>query len=84
MSNKKNLKKEVAATDEKDLVEKSGKMNPVTGKVVPNAKKALKVSTVSQIEASERSAVDAVKANSSRTVRGSSGLANTGTIISYD
>ncbi len=31
-----------------------------------------------------RSAVDAVKGNSSRDVRGSSGLANTGTIISYD
>jgi hypothetical protein len=30
------------------------------------------------------SAVDAVKAHSSRDVRGSSGLANTGTIISYD
>ena len=31
-----------------------------------------------------RSAVDAVKADSSKDVRGSSGLANTGTIISYD
>ncbi|MEO8772676.1 MAG: hypothetical protein ABI402_21450 [Ferruginibacter sp.] len=31
-----------------------------------------------------RSAVDAVKANSSKDVRGSSGLANTGTIISYE
>ncbi|MEO7531021.1 MAG: hypothetical protein ABIS69_06405 [Sediminibacterium sp.] len=31
-----------------------------------------------------RSAVDAVKAHSSKDVRGSSGLANTGTIISYD
>jgi len=31
-----------------------------------------------------RSAVEAVKANSSKNIRGSSGLANTGTIISYD
>ena len=31
-----------------------------------------------------RSAVNQVKAGSSRDVRGSSGLANTGTIISYD
>ena len=31
-----------------------------------------------------RSAVNQMKANSSRDVRGSSGLANTGTIISYD
>ncbi len=31
-----------------------------------------------------RSAVNKVKANSSRDVRGSNGLANTGTIISYD
>ncbi len=31
-----------------------------------------------------RSAVDAVKPHSSKDVRGSSGLANTGTIISYD
>lgn len=30
------------------------------------------------------SSVDAVKASSSRDVRGGSGLANTGTIISYD
>ena len=30
------------------------------------------------------SAVDAVKSRSSKDVRGSSGLANTGTIISYD
>ncbi len=30
------------------------------------------------------SALDAVKAHSSKDVRGSSGLANTGTIISYD
>ena len=31
-----------------------------------------------------RSAVNQVKSNSSRDVRGSNGLANTGTIISYD
>lgn len=53
---------------------------PVTKKI----KKPTKTSTVAQINASQRSAVDAVKPNASKTVRGSSGLANTGTIISYD
>ena len=47
-------------------------------------KKPLKKSSALLIASKERSAVGAVKARSSRDVRGSSGLANTGTIISYD
>jgi len=68
MSNKTTSKKEVASIPKK----------------AKKTKKPLRKSSVTQIDAIERSAVDAVKANSSRTVRGSSGLANTGTIISYD
>ncbi len=47
-------------------------------------KKPLKKSSALLAAASERSVVDAVNAHSSKDVRGSSGLANTGTIISYD
>jgi hypothetical protein len=47
-------------------------------------KKPLKKSSGFVASAVGRSAVDAVKARSSRDVRGSSDLANTGTIISYD
>ena len=84
MSNKTALKKEVTSTPGGNMIDKSKKENPAPDKVAKKTKKPLKKSSVSQIDAIERSAVDAVKANSSRTVRGSSGLANTGTIISYD
>ena len=47
-------------------------------------KKAGKKSSALVASSVGRSAVDAVKAHSSKDVRGSSGLANTGTIISYD
>ena len=47
-------------------------------------KKTLKKSSGIVPDAVGRSAVNQVKASSSRDVRGSSGLANTGTIISYD
>ena len=47
-------------------------------------KKPMKKSSGFVPSAIGRSAVDAVNAHSSRDVRGSSGLANTGTIISYD
>jgi hypothetical protein len=47
-------------------------------------KKAVKKSTGIVPSSVGSSAVDAVKARSSRDIRGGSGLANTGTIISYD
>jgi hypothetical protein len=47
-------------------------------------KKPLKRSSALVAASMGRSAVDAVNARSSKDVRGSSGLANTGTIISYD
>ena len=47
-------------------------------------KKITKKSSGIVPDAVGRSAVNQVKASSSRDVRGSSGLANTGTIISYD
>ena len=47
-------------------------------------KKITKKSSGIVPDAVGRSAVNQVKAGSSRDVRGSSGLANTGTIISYD
>ncbi|MEP6627531.1 MAG: hypothetical protein ABJA32_06075 [Ginsengibacter sp.] len=47
-------------------------------------KKTLKKSSALLAASGERSVVDAVNAHSSKDVRGSSGLANTGTIISYD
>ena len=47
-------------------------------------KKPLKKSSALIAASIGRSAVDTVNAHSSKDVRGSSGLANTGTIISYD
>lgn len=79
MSNKTELKKEVTSTTG---VNKNEKQEPV--RVPRKAKKLQRRSSVAQINAAEGSATGAVDANSSRTVRGSSGLANTGTIISYD
>ena len=84
MSNKTALKKEVTSIPGANMIDKIRKENPGPDKVVKKPKKLLKKSSVLRIDAMERSAVGAVKANSSRTVRGSSGLANTGTIISYD
>ncbi len=47
-------------------------------------KKPLKKSSALLAASMGRSALDRVNAHSSKEVRGSSGLANTGTIISYD
>jgi hypothetical protein len=47
-------------------------------------KKPLKKTSALVAASMGRSAFDAVDAHSSKDVRGSSGLANTGTIISYD
>ncbi len=47
-------------------------------------KKPMKKSSALLAASMGHSSVDAVKPHSSKDVRGSSGLANTGTIISYD
>jgi|GEM_PF-1814545 len=83
MSNKTELKKEVTSTPDANMIDKSKKENP-TSEVAKKTKKPLKKSSVSQIDAAERGAVGAVNANSSRTMRASSDIANTGTIISYE
>lgn len=84
MANKTVLKKEATSIPGAKKNNKKKKENPSPDRVSRKIKKRLKKSSVAQIDAAEGSAVSAVKANSSRTVRGSSGLANTGTIISYD
>lgn len=84
MSNKTALKKEVTRTTGTKVINKKKEENPAPDKLAIKTEKPLKKSSVAQIDAIERSAVGAVKANSSGTVRGSSGLANTGTIISYE
>lgn len=83
MSNKTVLKKEVTSKPGANMIDKSKKENPEP-EMAKKTKKPLKKSSVSQIDAIERSAVSAVNANSSRTMRGSSDIANTGTIISYE
>lgn len=83
MANKTALKKDTK--DTKPTVNPVNTKNIDADKVaVTKPKKAPKKSSGIVPDAVGRSAVNQVKANSSRDVRGSSGLANTGTIISYD
>ncbi len=84
MSNKTELKNDVTSTPGANKNEKINKEKPAPVRLARKTKKRLMKFSVAQIDAVEGSAVGAVKANSSRTMRGSSGLANTGTIISYD
>ncbi|MEP6749719.1 MAG: hypothetical protein ABJB86_18420 [Bacteroidota bacterium] len=73
------IKTGVNPSDKKDT------SNTMPEKVVEKKqKKTLKKSSALLAAAGERSVVNAVNAHSSKDVRGSSGLANTGTIISYD
>ena len=84
MANKTVLKKD-SAKDSKPSVDQVKKQNIAPVKVADkNEKIPTKKSPGIVAGAVGRSAVNQVKANSSRDVRGSSGLANTGTIISYD
>lgn len=88
MSNKTVVKQNLKPADTKatkpGVNQKDGK-NIAPDKVVEKKQKATTKKSSASVAASVgRSAVDAVKATSSRDVRGSSGLANTGTIISYD
>lgn len=75
MANKKVLQKD-------NLNKIEAGVTPVDKKVA--VKKLSKKSSALLAASKGRSAVDAVNATSSRDVRGNSGLANTGTIISYD
>ncbi len=66
-------------------VEKKNTKNSIPEKVEEKTQKKSQKKSSALLAASKgRSAVDAVNATSSRDVRGNSGLANTGTIISYD
>ena len=84
MANKTVLKKD-STKETKPAVNQVSNKNIAPDKV-PDKKQKTPIKKPSGIVAAAvgRSAVDAVKGNSSRDVRGSSGLANTGTIISYD
>ncbi len=84
MANKIVLKKD-SAKEIKPSVNQVNKKSVVPDKDADKKQKtAPKKSSGIVADAVGRSAVNQVKANSSKNVRGSSGLANTGTIISYD
>ena len=71
--------------ESKPTVNQVNKKSIAPDKVADKKQKIpIKKSSGMVADAVGRSAVNQVKANSSRDVRGSSGLANTGTIISYD
>ena len=88
MSNKTALKENLKPEETKATkpgVNQIDKKNITPDKVAAKKQKTPPKKSSALLAASMgRSAIDAVKANSSRDVRGSSGLANTGTIISYD
>jgi hypothetical protein len=84
MANKKVLKDD-NTEESTPTVNQDNQKSMATEKVVgKKQKKPIKKSTGIDIDSVERSAVSQVKATSSKDLRGSSGLANTGTIISYD
>ncbi|MEO7463426.1 MAG: hypothetical protein ABIT96_11900 [Ferruginibacter sp.] len=84
MANKTVLKKD-STKNSKPVVNQVDKKSIAPGKVADKKQnKPIKKKSGIVADAVGRSAVDQVKANSSRDVRGSSGLGNTGTIISYD
>ena len=88
MSNKTAIKtvlKKDSTKESKPSVNQVNKQNIAPVEVAEKKQKTQpKKSSGIVADAVGRSAVNQVKANSSRDVRGSSGLANTGTIISYD
>lgn len=88
MSNKTVLKQNLKSESRKATkpgVNQKDKKNLTPDKVGEKKQiKSTKKSSALVAASVVRSAVNAVKATSSRNVRGSSGLANTGTIISYD
>ena len=81
---KENLKPKISKAAKPDVNQKD-KKNTAPDKVADKKQnKTIRKSSALLAASKGRSAIDAVKAHSSRDVRGSSGLANTGTIISYD
>lgn len=87
MANKKVILKATVNADKTAVtpLDKKVKGNAMPEKApVEKPKKQVKKSSALLAASKGRSAVDAVSAHSSKDVRGSSGLANTGTIISYD
>ncbi|MHA4807856.1 hypothetical protein ACX0G9_07110 [Flavitalea flava] len=84
MTNKTVIKKE-SNKESKSGVNQVNKKSIAPSKVEEKKKKTQsKKSSAFDPASVERSAVNQVKATSSKDVRGSSKLANTGTIISYD
>ena len=84
MANKKVLKKD-STKESKPTVNEDNNKNIAPAKVADkNQKTRIRKPSGIVAAAVGRSAVNQVKATSSKDVRGSSGLANTGTIISYD
>jgi hypothetical protein len=84
MANKIVLKKD-GIEESKPIVNQDNQKNIPSDKLEgKKQKKSIKKSSGVVIDSVERRAVSQVKATSSKDVRGSSGLANTGTIISYD
>ncbi len=84
MANKTVLKND-STEESKPTVNQDNQKNLAPDKVASKKqKKSNKKSTGIDIESVERSAVSQVKANSSKDVKGSSGLANTGPVVSYD
>lgn len=83
MANKTLLKK--STNESKPSVNQVNKKKIAPDKVaVVKPKTVAKKSSGIVADAVGRSAVNQVKATSSKNIRGASGLANTGTIISYD
>ncbi len=84
MANKTVLKKD-STKESKPGVKQVNKKSVAPDKVADKKQKTAPKKSSALVAASVgRSAVNQVKATSSKDVRGSSGLANTGTIISYD
>ena len=84
MENKTVFKKD-SAKESKPSMNHVNKKNIAPDKVADKRQKTKPEKSSGNVAgAVGRSAVNQVKANSSKDVRGSSGLANTGTIISYD
>jgi hypothetical protein len=84
MANK-SVSNKASKKESKPGVNEVNKKNNAPGKIADKKQKTPpKKPSGILADAVGRSAVNQVKANSSRDVRGSSGLGNTGTIISYD
>lgn len=88
MPNKTGMKNDLKSeetTNSKPVANQEMKKDTASDKAPEKKNKSSKKKSSSAVDDSiEKSATTRVKASSSRDVLGSSGLANTGTIISYD